>query len=270
MDRVGTDLRHARAAAVAVSVAVLTTLGLPATVGAAGKRATPKHGPNLEVTNIAVSGLGSPKVVIVKSNGEAKSFHVTVTTRNVGDREAGRSHTRIELLDRFGNVVGRGEVEIGNLAPREPAVVEGTVTGVKPHLGFVTVVALADANNKVSETVERNRKTWGKLPVIAETWNASRLKAVLAGGTGGEGSETEVLPGFVFSYSHFDPAPPGRWVYTASGDINQNTTIGQAGCGGAGSGGASHTAWPSTSFFDISKTLSQYQAVVKAFRRGGL
>lgn len=239
--------------------AALGALIAPAAVAAAKPPSVPR--PDLKVVKLEVSGVGEPPNLVVSHDGTVPRFGVSITIRNQG-HAAAKPSTAAILIDDGAEVPVHFPVTIGKIPAGGRADKFVQVTGLKPHLGFTEIAAVADFSDKNKESDEsNNRKNWpGKIAVEARQWNVNDLLTVVST-PGAADAKTESQPGFRFRLTKFDDASES-FQYQALGDINNHQT--QSGICAFGVGNTqTKTPWPD-SFLHIKADLENYDALVKA------
>lgn len=248
---------RARLLAVAV-VAASAVIGVSA---AGAKAAAAKAGADLAVTRVKINRT----YVVVPPNGKAPAIGVTVSVRNVGHATAPASVTDVALIQN-GKVLDHVEVPAKGLAPRQATTPIVIFRGVEPSLGFLHARGHADVTFQVAGAFANDIKLSSPVPVIAQRWRADGMDAQvhLPGPTFGttEDDFTTGASTIVFRFSHV-AARPARFVYTASGAVDQTATFSGA-CRGEGEQSSSMSRWGQDSGLSISMSLKEYEATVRA------
>ncbi len=231
-------------------VAASVAIAAPA-VGA--KQAVARAVPELTVTKVTISR----PYVVVAPNGKALSFGVSVSLKNAGHGAAPASTTTI-LVIQDGSPIARDKVRAGPLAPGHATTQIAIFRDVEAGLGFLHAEGVAEGRLHPTPS--------SPVPVIAQRWRADQMEAdVHTPGLGFGGTEDELTSagiGLVFKFSHLD-AGLKRFVYTASGPVGDMATIsGQ--CTGSGDSSATKPRWGGDSGLYISKSLTKYEAQVRA------
>lgn len=171
------------------------------------------RGPDLVITQIILKELpGDPPYIVVNHNDIAPNFIVKVTTKNIGNENAGRSIARLEINNNITTRIYRDAESVGPLTPGMYRRSTFHVNGLEPHLGHVDFQAAADVSNRVHETREHNNSKGAHLTlVVARIWKATQFqtKVTYAGGLP-EVGVTKTANGFYFQ---LEPGRSGRRIF---------------------------------------------------------
>jgi hypothetical protein len=249
-----------------LAVVCLLTLTLSSAARAASQP-PPQGRPDLVVTRLIIEGLGHNPYLVVPHSGEVPDITVKVTTRNVGHATAPESSTLVVLegLRRHGNAFQSdfSLQKVHELAPGQAQTNTLTIKAVRPHLGPTHMRAVADWDDKVTESKGNNERTSPMIPAIARTWDAESLTSTLIGGQTVTAENGRANIGLFFRFNHLDVGH-GIFFYRVTGSVSENATYELAPCSGQGADSVGHTPWSSNSFFGVSFGLDNYLGVVKA------
>jgi hypothetical protein len=244
----------------AAGVAVLVLAATPP--GVLGRPS--RHGADLIVTRIKVDA-GTPPYLVEEHDGTTQDFEATVTVKNVGDRSAGRSLTKVTLEGGpLSRVLGEAVYPVGRLAPGKSQRVTLSTSNIKVRLGLLKVYAKANYNLHVPERRYTNNRLLGAaIPVIARTWKVVNFSAhnLSTAGVYTVDDTERNQPGFYFKYDHFDTSRD-RFVYGAWGAVTDNVSVRGNGCSGSGTKTTGHNPWSFPSDLEISYDLTEYLATL--------
>jgi CARDB len=262
-----------RRVAVLTGVCLLAlTAAFTLALGSSGRAASqppaqPK--PDLVVTSLIIQGLGHNPYLVVPQSGQVPDITVKVTTRNVGRAAAPESSTLVVLEGFRANDGSTFQSDfslqhVHALAPGQSQTNTLTIKKVQPHLGPTHMRAVADWDNKVTESNgQNNERTSPMIPAIARTWDADSLTAKLIGGQGVTAENGEANIGLFFRFNHLDVGA-GIFYYRVTGSVKENANYKIGPCSGQGADSVGHAPWSSNSFFGVSFGLDKYLGVVKA------
>ncbi|HEY1567489.1 MAG TPA: hypothetical protein VGF68_10745 [Solirubrobacteraceae bacterium] len=265
MNRLGTGpgwrtaTQHPRARLTAVALVVASAVVVVPAANAKGP--APAAKPDVAVTSVKI---GRP-YVLVASDGKAPEIGVRVVVRNVGHAAAPPSVTKVALIQ-HGREIDHQEVSADRILAGHAITQIAIFRDVESALGFLHALAHADANVEVGGGGFANDlKLSSKVPVIARRWLARGMEVeekVPGFGFGGDEDDDTETTAVTFNFSHV-ASHPARFVYTASGEVTETTTVsGQ--CTAEGGMNASMTPWGRDSGLFISTSLTSYQATVRA------
>ncbi len=264
----GLKSARGRVAVLACACLLALTLALGSSVRA-GARPAAEARPDLVVTRLIVEGLGHNPYLVVPQSGQVPNITVKVTTRNVGHAAARESSTLV-VLEGMRDTQGSAFQSdfslqrVHALAPGQSQTNTLTIKDVKPHLGPTHMRAVADWDDKVTESNgQNNERTSPMIPAIARTWDAESLTAKLSGGQLVEGEDGRANIGLFFRFNHLDVGA-GIFYYRVTGSVTETVKVKLGPCGGQGADSVGHAPWSNTSFFGVSFGLDKYLGVVKA------
>jgi hypothetical protein len=203
--------------------------------------------------------------VVVKPSGQpAAPISVTVSIRNIGHAPAPASVTLVKLLQGT-KTVARDEIPLRRLAPGHASTQIAIFHEGEPQLGFLRAAAKADRENQVSGSLENDFRATPEIPVIAQRWLARGMEVEQkTPGFGFSGDQDDITDTsfVIFTFSRVD-ASPARFAYKASGEVDTSTSI-SGRCNGQGDDKSSMSPWGQDSGLFIAKTLTMYEATVRA------
>jgi hypothetical protein len=263
-------------AAMALTAALL---GVPASLA---KHAPPPctHPPgkwaDLDVSKVTIrtpaAPAGSPYLVEDR-DGSTQNFSVDVDVRNIGGAAACKSLLYV-VLRNARPTYWRLNLTVPALAPKKQVTIVVPFNQVKLFsLQPMAIRAHVNPDGYVPELSHHNNTNDLKRepPVIARYWKATRasVHGVISASAIAlsEDFTDRADPGFSFQYSRYDQQA-GIFFYDAQGAITEDRDVGPgpapgfASCSGTGTGHASHTQWPSSTYLGISYAANRYSAAI--------
>jgi hypothetical protein len=221
--------------------------------------------PDLKVTALSTTGLGSPEHVVVKPDGSIAAFIVHVTVKNVGPHFSHPSDTEVTAVFE-GKRVTLTSIHFHGLNPGKAQTASGEVSDPVGHIGFATLRAEANWNHAFKEH-NRHNNVLERLHVafLAQVWKVEDFSATFIKPMfpRRESTNTPTMR-FVFKeYLKGDEA----YIYNVEGGVEGSVKgeVYAPGCQESGSGVASHSPWPQpANLLRIAQTLTKYTAGVDA------